>query len=83
MVTKESKKFPPLSDAFKEVQREFKLLDREGKEIQKQWVQRRRDVRDGAITKEQSDELDEKSHARTNEIALAMFSLTMKMFDLK
>lgn len=83
MVTNEPKKFPPLSAEFKEVQKAFKLLEKEAKTIQKQWVQLRKDVRDGTITKAQSDELDQKSQARMNEISMAMFVLTQKMFDLK
>jgi chromosome segregation ATPase len=83
MVTNESKNFPPLSTAVKEAQKKVSLLSKEAKEIEKQWAQLRRDVRDGTITKEQSDALDEKLSARHKEIQQELFVLTMKTMDLK
>ena len=35
MVTNEPKKFPPLSDAVKAIQKDFKVLEKESKEILK------------------------------------------------
>lgn len=83
MVANESKKWPPLSDAFKAVQNDFKLLEKESKENLKARKQLLKDVRAGTITKAQSDELDGKLHDRSNEILTAMFNLAMKMDDLK
>lgn len=83
MVINDSKDWPPLSTAVKEVQKKFKLLEKEVKEIQKQQVQLRKDGRNGTITQDQSDELDEKLSARSNEIQTKMFVLVQKMGDLK
>ena len=83
MVTNESKKWPPLSTAVKEVQKAMKLLEKEFKENLTARKQLLKDVRAGTITKAQSDELDGKLHDRSNEILTAMFKLAMKMGDLK
>ena len=83
MDTNESKKSPPLSAAVKDLQKEFKLLEKEEKEIRKQRVQMLRDERAGTISKEQSNELDEKLHARISEIIQAMFRLTEMMLNMK
>lgn len=79
----ESKKPPPLSAAVKGLQKEFKLLEKEEKGIRNQRIQLLRDERAGTITKEQSNELDEKLQARINEIIQAMFTLTEMMLNMK
>lgn len=83
MDTNESEKSPPLSAAFKGVQKEFKLLEKEEKEIRNQKVQLLRDEMAGTITKEQSNELDEKLQARIDKIIQAMFELTEMMLKMK
>ena len=83
MDTNESEKSPPLSAAVKGVQKEFKLLEKEEKEIRNQRVQLLRDERAGTITKEQANELDEMLQARMNEIIQAMFALTEMMLNMK
>ncbi len=83
MATNESKKFPPLSDAFKVIQKDMKVLDMELKENLKVREQLRKDLRAGLTTQAQADELDAKLRARNDEILIAMGELAMATGSVK